>query len=281
LTLAGLLALATCTLQMMSLDKPIAALDSENEPARLEAASVAIATSGNAEAIARLAKHLGQGAFLRRLDPEQDGQPVVDHIYNVFRALADHPNAATEALCLALSRAPDFTALSDRMNLLLNALAAVRPMSKEAAAIFRETSRSEYLGVNGPLLARNASPLALAVLEDLLLEETLAAEDRVDMAHHSLLPMRTHSDVVGMCARVALSRTVAPEVREAVTETLFDYQPRAWFGVSRNQPRPPTWKSASPQTRRALQTLGRPLLSQPEVSVHLRKAIAGTLAQLR
>ena len=274
-------ALATClALQPTNLSKQVASLDTQRDPARLEAAAAAIAGSGDAEAIQKLATHLGQSHFLRRLDPGRNDQSDIDRLVHVFRVLTDHPSAATEVLCVGLARNAEFTSRPERLNLLLNALAAVRPMSNEAAAIFRETSRSAYLGVNGPLLARNASPVALKVLEELLSDGSLPTEQRLDLAHRSLLPVRTSSAIVSMCARVTVSRAISIEVRTAIAETLFDYQPRQWFGVAMNQPTPPSWKNASEPTLNALRTLGRTLLSQPGVPENLRNAIVKTLDQL-
>ncbi|HEX7505627.1 MAG TPA: hypothetical protein VF550_02570 [Polyangia bacterium] len=276
-------ALATClALQPTTpnLSRQVASLDSQRDPARLEAAAVAIVGSGNARAIQKLAAYLGQRSFLRRLDSGQHGESDIDRLLHVFRALVDHPNATTEALCVALAQNAEFTSMPERLNLLLNALAAVQPMSKEAAAIFRETSRSGYLGVNGPLLARNASPVALKVLEELFLDERLDAQDRIDVAHRGLLSMRTDPAVVAMCARVAVSPLVSSRVRTAIAETLFDYQPKPWFGVAMNQPTPPEWKSANEPARNALRSLGKTLLSQPDVANNLRTAILNTLAQL-
>lgn len=281
MTLGWMAAFATSlVLQATGLSKQVASLDTQRDPARLEAAAVAIASSGNAEAIDKLAKHLRQQAFLGRLDPGQHGESDRDRLLHIFRALADHPNAATEALCVALARNAEFTSMPERLNLLLNALAAVRPMSKEAAAIFRETSRSGYLEVNGPLLARNTSPVALKVLEELFSDESLRTEQRVDMAHRSLLPLRTTPAIVSMCGRVTGSPLVSRQVRAAIAETLFDYQARKWFGVARNQPTPPEWKSANEPARNALRSLGKTLLSQSDVAANLRTAILNTLAQL-
>jgi hypothetical protein len=276
-----IVALAAClAVQPTNLSNQIASLDTQRDPARIEAAAIAIAGSGDAEAVQKLATHLGTRSFLRRLDSGKSGQTDIDRLVHVFRVLTDHPSAATDALCVGLARAAEFTSKPERLNLLLNALAAVRPMSKGAAAIFRETSRSEYLGVNGPLLARNASPVALKVLEELFSDESLELEQRVDMAHRSLLSVRTDPAIVSMCARMTVSTLVSRQVRTAVAETLFDYQPRQWFGVAMNQPTPPSWKSASKPTRSALRTLGRTLLDQPDIPNSLRDAIASTLNQL-
>jgi hypothetical protein len=280
-SLAWLVAVATClAAQPANLSGQIASLATERDPARLEAASVAVASSGNAQAIQKLAARLGTRSFLRRLDPGKKGQPDMDRLLRVFAALAEHPSAATEELCVGLARNAEFLSLPGRLNLLLNALAAVRPTSSGAAAIFRESSHSGYLAVNGPLLARNASPLALVVLEELLSDEAPAVEDRVDVAHRSLLPERTNPAVVEMSARVAVSRVVASRVRIAIAESLFDYQPAQWFGVAMHQPVPPPWSSADQTARTKLKSLGQQLLAQPDAPANLRAAIQKTLAQL-
>ena len=274
-------ALATClALQPMFLSKQVASLDTQRDPARLETAAVVVASSGNAEAIHKLATYLGTRSFLRRLDPDNKGQSNSDHVVKVFLALAEHPNEATEALCIGLAHNPVFVSLPGGLNPLLNALAAVRPMANGAADIFRETSHTDYLSVNGPLLARNASPVALKVLEELFSDESLELEQRVDLAHRSLLPVRTNPAVIAICARMSVSHVISIGVRTAIAETLFDYQPRQWFGVAMNQPVPPSWRSAPEPSLNALRTLGRTLLSQPDVPISLRDAIVKTLDQL-
>jgi hypothetical protein len=187
---------------------------------------------------------------------------------------------AVAALCVSLARNREFVSIPERLNPLLNALAAVQPMSKEGAAIFRESSHSGYFAVNGPLLARNASPPALAVLEELMSDESLDPQDRVDVARRSLLPVRTSAAVVELCARVTASRLVAGPVRLAIVETLFDYQPRQWFGVAMNQPAPPPWSSATEPARTALKSLGKQLLGRSDVPANLHAEIRKTLAQL-
>jgi len=149
--------LATClAMQPTNLSRQVASLDGQRDPARLGTAAVAIAGSGDTEAIHSLATYWGRASFLRRLDRAKHGQSDIDRLAHVFRVLADHPSAATEALCIGLAHDREFTSVPERLNFLLNALSAVRPMSNEGAAIFRETSHAEYLGVNGPLRAGNA-----------------------------------------------------------------------------------------------------------------------------
>jgi hypothetical protein len=281
MTLGWLVAFATClAVPPTKVSKQVAALATQRDPSRLEAAAVAVARSGDVEAIHKLATHLGTRSFLRRLDPGKGDESDIDRLLHVFAALTEHPNAATEALCISLAHNAEFVSLPERLNPLLNALGAVRPTSQEGVAIFRETSHSDYFGVNGPVLARNASPRALAVLEELMSDQSIDSEDRVDVAHRSLLPVRTNPAVVEMCARLTASTLVESRVRMAIVETLFDYQARRWFGVAMNQPVPPPWSSATEAGRNALTSLGKQLLSQPDVPANLRAQIQKTLTEL-
>ena len=256
-----------------------AALEGERDPARLEAAAVAIARSKDAAATADLARHLGERAFLERLDPPgAAGSPVV-RLARVFRALALNPSPASASLGIALAGDPDFTAVPARLNHVLSALAAVRPMSEQAARIFRATGRTQYLEVNGPLLARNGSPRALQVLEELLRDDSLDAAQRVSMAHWALLPNRTKPRVIEMSGRLVNAR-ISRDVQVAIVESLYDYQPRRWFSVASGQPKPPPWSAAPAAARERLKSLGKTLLARSDLEPALRAAIQETLQQL-
>ena len=274
--------LAMCAvLQASDLAKQRSVLDRDRDPARLEAASISIAASGDSAALADLAKHLGSRAFLHRLDPARGSVPEVVHLGEVFRSLTLHPSLATASLCIALAANSEFTAVPARLNFLLNALAAVRPMEEPAAKIFRTASRSGFLEVNGPLLAGNASPRALGVLSELFRDESLDVAQRVSIAHWGLLPNRTNPDVVAMCARLLSAGGISHEVELAILESLYDYRARQWFGLAAGQPTPPPWSAASPAARDALKSLAAERLSRSDLPPALRAAIQNTLVQLR
>jgi hypothetical protein len=251
-------------------------LDRERNPDRMEAASVAIAASTDAAAMADLARHLSQRGYLQRLDPGSG----VTRLGHVFRTLAEHPSPSAESLCIVAAGSAEFNEVPARMNFLLNALAAVRPMSEPAAKIFRSSSRSGFLEVDGPLLAANASPRALGVLAELLRDESIDAAQRVSIAHWGLLPNRTNPDVVAMCDRV-LSAGVSRDVEIAILESLYDYQPRQWFSLRAGQPSPPSWNTASPAARDALRSLAASRVGRSDLPPALRAAMENSLAQMR
>jgi hypothetical protein len=280
--LGGVFILLLC-MPLLATDpsKERAALDRSRNPDLLEAAAVSIAASGDAAAIADLARHLGQRSFRHRLDPGGGSVPEVERLSHVFRSLAEHPSQSSEALCIALSGNAHFNDVPVRLNFLLNALAAVRPMSEASAEVFRTTSRSGFLEVNGPLLAGNASPRALNVLAELFRDESLDVAQRVSIAHWGLLPNRTNADVVAMCVKLLSEGGLSHDVELAILESLYDYQAKLWFSTRAGQPTPPPWSSTSPVAKDALKSLAASQMSRPDLPPALRAAMANTLAQLR
>jgi hypothetical protein len=264
-------------LQAGELSTQVAALNRERDRSKLEAAAVAIAKSGNAEAMLRLTESLGQRSFLRRLDPAGE----TNRLQNIFRVLAEHPSEGSERLCVALANNGEFASLPVRMNFLLNALAALRPMSAAGGEVFRKTSRSGFLEVNGPLLAANGSPRAIALLEKLLADESLDRAQRASVSHWSVMPHRTKVDIVAMCARLLEPARVSTEVSVAIIESVFDYRPREWFGLRNSPPRPPPWSSASRTAKESVRHLGGRLLARSGLPDSLREPIRRTLSELR
>ena len=81
-----------------------------------------------------------------------------------------------------------------------------------------------------------------------------------------------------MCAG-RLKGGISREVDLAIAESLYDYQPRPWFGVE-GGPSPPSWQSAPAAARDALKSLAASLLNRRDLSPQLRAAIQSTLEQL-
>lgn len=263
------------------LSKEEAILARGRDPERIEAAALTIAASNDPAALADLAKHFGEHSFLQRLDPADGSEVSVIHLGHVFRTLIENPSPATASLCISLAGDREFNSVPARLNFLLNALAAVRPMSAAAANLFRATSSSGYLELNGPLLAKNGSPQALEVLADLFADESLDAEQVVSIAHWGLLPTRTDPAVAAMCARVLSRGGISQKVEIAILESLYDYQPRRWFGLRAGQPSPQPWSSAPAATRDVLRSLGTSSLKRQDLPPALHATIQSTLEQLR
>jgi hypothetical protein len=226
------------------IERHIAILQHSGNRGELASSAIALAASEDSTALLSLAGELSRKEFLNRLDDTAAPERDTSNLVNVFNALADHPVAASAQLCITVYAQTDFWTIPARINFLLQALAAVRPTSPEAADVFRASSEEGFAQVNGPLLIANESPLALKVFEELIAGDWVESYVKVDMLHRSVLPSRTHLPVLQACATL-YEHELPDDVRDGLIETLFDYQSRLWFGPVRQPPIPPTWESAS------------------------------------
>ena len=217
-------------------------------------AAITVVNSRDSAAIAQLADLLATREFIERLDDLTTPSRKTFHMSRLFGAMEKAPSRATEDLCLKLASARAFVADPVRLNYLLPALGAVIPMSDASAALFRRTNAEGYVIVNAPVLAANGSPAALRVFEEMMRDPRFDVDERIDAAHHSIVPNRTRLPLLRSIDRL-LGQKIDPEVHAALLESVFDYQPRAWFGVARNPPSPPAWESASPETRKFVEEL--------------------------
>lgn len=230
--------------QEQELRDAVRTLEISQDRDALEAAATRLAASEHPDFIGALREFLRTREFLERLDDLGEPSWKTLHLSRIFGTLEQHPTPATEELCLVLVNEPDFLADDDRKIFLLPALAAVRPMSNSAVETFRRTNAEGYYNLNARLLVRNGSPRALALFEEMIRDETVPEERRVDNLHAAVLPYRTEIAVLQTMDRL-VSGDLPDRVRIGAVETIYDERSREWFGPARNPPAPPPWETAS------------------------------------
>jgi hypothetical protein len=216
-------------------------------------AAVRVAGSGNAAALRKLGDLLASSAFLARLDETSHRSLAYSNLNQVFLALAANPSVMTEALGLKVLASAPFVEDPDRQFFALPALAAVRPMSSETAAVFEKANGEGSWSFNGPLLATNGSDRALAILESMFADHAQRRDERVALARESIVPNRTQPGIIAMVGRLVEGQ-VESDVALALAETIFVSQPDRWYGKRRNPPQVPSWKAASPEAHVRLRT---------------------------
>ena len=241
-------------------------------------AAIALAGAEDSQALTALGDLLSSEAGLARLDDLSDPTVDTQRLFQVFQTLASHPTEESGRLCEVLFADPEFRSVPERLNMLLAALAAVEPTTPAGADVFRASIGEGYAEVVGPLLLRNASPLALDVFAELIRSEQIEGYVRIDILHRALLPTRYRLPVLVMCAGL-LEAGLPEEVREGLIETVFDYQSRRWFGPAMDPPAPLPWEFATNESLELLVTLGERLLNEP-LADHLHAAIRATLDQV-
>jgi hypothetical protein len=255
-------------------DADFRALESAAVRDSVAAAAIRIASSRDPAALERLGRFLVSPAFLARLDDTGAAQLAYSNLGQVFAALAKIPSPATESLCLQVLAAGTFKGNADRVFFALPALAAVRPMSAAGAAVFSATNVEGFFGVNGPLLAANGSPRAMAILTGMFRDSSHRVADRIDMAREGLVPYRTALPTLRLVDSLTRRPDLDPELAIALAECVFDYRPEAWYGKRRNPPAAPPWAKAPAPSRREAARLGERLLgAHPDWPENLRRAI--------
>ncbi len=234
-------------------------------------AAVRIAGSGDPVALRQLGDLLTTQQFLARLDDQTNPQLAMINVYWVFRALEAKPSDKTEALCLQVAASADFAGDGTRTGFALQALAAVRPMSAEAEALFRKANAEGSFNSNLILLAANSSERAVALLESMFADRSHRVDDRASTTHESIVPNRTNVSIVHMVDRL-WDQPVEREVQLALAESIFEYNPE-WYGKRRNPPVAPDWSTAPREAREAAAALGRKLSKRSDLPASLRAAI--------
>lgn len=253
-------------------------LKGSRDSGMLAAAASALAESEDPQGVLALADFLGRAEFLNRLDDTANNASYMRNLTVVFRALAEHPTETTARLCELVYAEDAFREKPGRLNLLLAALAAVRPVTANAADIFRTTSQQDFAEVNGPLLLQNGSQMALRVFEEIITFDWVEAYVKVDILHRAVLPMRTRLPVIEMCERILLEE-LDGEVRTGVLETLFDERSRLWFGPAIGAPMAPVWESAGTEALEYLLKIAERALAAG-VEEPLRGAVEATRQEI-
>jgi hypothetical protein len=240
-----------------------AVLTEAQDSGAVVASAITLAASEDRNAVIALARTMRLPGFLARLEgSEESTTESVTNLADVFIALTEHANDSTGRLCELIYGEESFRELPARMNPLLYALGAVKPVTPRAVEIFRETSASGYAQVNGPLLLKNGEPPALEVFAEIITGDWVEAYVKVDILHRALLPVRDRLPIVQMCIRL-LAGKLEETVRAGLVETLYDYRSKDWFGPAMYPPKPPDWSQAPDASLEMLIRLGERLLGEP------------------
>lgn len=257
----------------------VSILESSEDRPKLAQAACAIIESEESDALARIGNLLRQADFLARLDELDVPQTKTRQLQSVLKALENRPSGDTEQLCVNLGENMTFLADDDRKIFLLPALAAVRPMSEEGAALFRRTNDEGYYSANAPLLVKNGSPRALELFESMIKDRDVDPENRIDALHTSVLRYRTEMPVLEVCERL-LTVDLEGEVAIGVVETLFDFRSKEWFGPAIGAPKPPPWENASDEALEFILRIGVMVKARGNVQPPSMDAIDATVATI-
>jgi len=245
----------------------------------LEEAAKGLAASRDPEQLQRLGDFLTDAGFLARLDDLESEQFKRIRLSRVLKAVAAHPIPEVTGFCARLAKAPAFLADDDRMADLLPALAAVWPASAEGIELFKQANAQGYFSTNALLLAKNGSPPAMQLFEQMMSDRKVPAARRIDLLHRAVVGHRTSESMLASVERL-LAVGLEPEVLAGLVESVFDYQDKAWFGPARDAPRPVPWDGASDQALNHVLRIATKVRAGTRLSPEVMAAVDRTAHQI-
>lgn len=255
--------------------------DSRESPA-LKQTAVRIAAGDSSADLRTLGEHLISADFLNRLDSPKDYQGSYTglRLARVLKTLMDNRRPAVDQVLLALIAARDYQAHVLRMQLLVHALAVVRPSPPDAIAYWELRSRpgSSLAYDVAEALCVNQSQPAMALLEREFAEPKHHPDLKVAWMRQLILPRRNDEPLLA-CCEVVLNRSLPVELRPSLVEALFDYRPNEWYRDCA-PPQPPLRALASRSAKTLLRRLADYSLANLTLSPQLKVVVEAVRREL-
>lgn len=231
-----------------------ATLNSSSDPRELKKAAIELAKSEEPKDHGVLVQHLAAQAFLDKLDTKDayEGTYTGLRLARVIKTVMDNKAPSTDEVLLKLIGARGYQGHVLRMQLLVHALAVVKPSPPSAVAYWDEKSHHESplaFDVAEALCANQSKP-ALELLETKFADSKHDKHHRIAWMRQIILPIRNDAPLLECCQSM-VTGSLAEELRPSLVEALFDYKPDEWY----RDCDPPEAPPRSEATRRAKQHL--------------------------
>ena len=210
----------------------ITALETSSDPWALADAAKALAKSQDRGDQAAIGRALAKRDFLDRIDTAEDYQGPSRHlrVAGVMKQLGENPSEAARETLVTLCNSDVYQEHPARVDLLIDALALVRPASPEAIAFWDRHSQVDDGFVNRTIaaLSTNQSPPAIALFEKKVADPQFDPLDVTWWIQRYGLPMRNQVAYLQASQRL-LAGPLNDELRAVLAESLFDFKPKIWF----------------------------------------------------
>jgi hypothetical protein len=206
------------------------------------------AQSKNPNEQAALLNQLQAAEFLNQIDAPQDYlryAPRQLRLGNIFQKLMNNDSPAARQTLTALTQAPTFKDSDAREELLVRALAVVRPSPPEAIKYWDDRSTPDSIQNHFVMnaICQNGSEPALQLLEKKMLDVNQDPDFQYLWMRDPILRHRNDLPLLRACHRL-LQSALAPELKGALVEALCAYRRDEWYR-SCAPPVPPARAAAS------------------------------------
>jgi len=128
-------------------------------------------------------------------------------------------------------------------------------------------------------LCENATPPAVTLLETKLQDARFEVEDRINWLHSSVLTHRNTPSLIQMADRL-LDTKIPSDLKIALVDTFFDYQPALWFSPA-TLLEPPPRTALTAEGRQALEKLAEKAKKLPGLPPALVAKVEATEALVK
>lgn len=248
-------------------------------PQALIKQAVALARSTNPADQSQLLAAMNSEEFLTALDSREDYlryQAKQLRFARIFKVLLVNDSLPAQQTLVGLTQAPTFQNADKREEMLVKALAVVRPAPTVAIQYWKahSTPDSIHLHFTVEALCNNGSESAIHLLEEILTDPDQETDFKILWMRTAILKHRNDLILLQACWRLITTRLPA-DLKPFLVEALFDYD-RSWY-ASCSPPFPPPRSLATKEARQVLRQIGEYALEQVELSAEQSAAVKRTL----
>ena len=218
---------------------------------------------------------LTEKKFLERLDNAENypGSYAGLRLAGVLGVLMDNHQQYARNIVVSLIDNAVFQANLLRIQLLAHVFAQMRPAPEPVIGYWRKLSQP-----SSPLtydvveaLCTNQSDDAMALLESLFADSKQNDQLKLAWIRQLILPRRNDPAILQTSEHL-LKKSLPENLRPALVEALFDYQPTKWY-IDPAPPKPPEHSEISPESEKILRRIADYVLENIPLSDKQREAI--------
>jgi hypothetical protein len=247
------------------------------EQSKLLDESLPLARSKDAPDHAALVQKLKDDSFLGRLDTPEEmlNLRYRTRIERLVQALAQNPASSAHLALVSLSQSATFNKDARRTDALIRASAVVRPPPPPLLQFWEAHSHPSdgFTNLTIAAVVDNGDPAAITVLEKRLLDPAHDEDEKITWLHGDVVSHRNDEPLLMACERL-LGGPLAPALKSALIDSLFDYRRDEWYGEVMVYT-PPDRAKASPAAKATLDRIATHVLTKMSPTPRQELAIEG------
>jgi len=236
---------------------------------------------------ALLTQYLDSAGFLQRLDNEESYRGTWSdlRLARVMQTTMEQyeqtgGSKSLESLLLGLIDSKVYQGNTLRRQLLIRALAVIKPSPEKAVSYWQSQSLPDGI-LNydvAQALCVNQSEPAMTLLANLLSDSSQETAQQTAWMQQIVMPIRNDTPVLKACEQ-AITSPLEDPVKFSYIEALFDYKAQEWF-MDCEPPEPPSRSLASIEAKEVIERIGRYALDNVNLNEELRRKVALGLKEI-